>query len=181
MCVTEVWTMTTTQTNTPTFPPEIWLQITWHLDLPDLDSLAATCHVLRRLTRDPALHRVRLLVFTPERVSRSLFSINRPSLLDLVHWNIMRGLNIERRWRAGQYLYSTLVSQISSHTARTNSRPSQFANSTPLSTSNILISDLNCLPFSAPRARNPRPSRRSIPGKQLLLTSLVHSYQLSIR
>ncbi|KAB5592067.1 hypothetical protein CTheo_4519 [Ceratobasidium theobromae] len=93
---------------TPTFPPEIWLQISWHLDLPDIDSLAVSCRVLRALTRDPALQRVRLLVFTPERVNRSLFSVNRPSVLDLVHLNIMRGLGIERRWRTGQYLYSTL-------------------------------------------------------------------------
>jgi hypothetical protein len=35
--------------------------------------------------------------------------VNRPSILDLVQWNILRGLGIERRWRAGQYLYSTLV------------------------------------------------------------------------
>ncbi|KAF8600825.1 hypothetical protein BDV93DRAFT_525094 [Ceratobasidium sp. AG-I] len=95
--------------NTPVFPPEIWLQISWHLDLPDLDSLAACNRVMRSVTKDPALHRVRILVFTPERVSRSLFSVNRPSILDLVHLNILRGLGIERRWRAGQYLYSTLA------------------------------------------------------------------------
>ncbi|KAL5640404.1 hypothetical protein ACGC1H_007604 [Rhizoctonia solani] len=93
----------------PTFPPEIWLQISWYLDLPDLDALAKTCRILRLLTKDPALQRVRLLVFTPERVSRSLFSVNRPTVLDLVQWNILRGLGIERRWRAGQYLYSTSV------------------------------------------------------------------------
>ncbi|CAE6451205.1 unnamed protein product [Rhizoctonia solani] len=99
--------MTTIPYDTPTFPPEIWLQISWYLDLPDLDAIAMTCRTLCSLTRDPALQRVRLLVFTPERVSRSLFSINRPTVLDLVHWNILRGLGIERRWRAGQYLYST--------------------------------------------------------------------------
>ncbi|QRV80234.1 hypothetical protein RhiJN_22742 [Ceratobasidium sp. AG-Ba] len=101
--------MTTSTYQTPVFPPEIWLQISWHLDLPDLDSLAASSRLLRPLTKDPALHRVRILVFTPERVSRSLFSVNRPSILDLVHSNILRGLGIERRWRAGQYLYSTLA------------------------------------------------------------------------
>ncbi|CAE6446555.1 unnamed protein product [Rhizoctonia solani] len=93
--------------DTPTFPSEIWLQILWYLDLPDIDSIGRTCRILRRLTKDPALQRVRLLVFTPERVSRSLFSANRPTVLDLVHWNILRGLGIERKWRAGQYLYST--------------------------------------------------------------------------
>ncbi|CAE7087320.1 unnamed protein product [Rhizoctonia solani] len=99
--------MATIPYDTPTFPPEIWLQISWHLDLPDLDAVAETCRILRSLTKDPALQRVRLLVFTPERVSRYLFSVNRPTLLDLVHWNILRGLGVERRWRAGQYLYST--------------------------------------------------------------------------
>ncbi|KAG8782497.1 hypothetical protein FRC12_020758 [Ceratobasidium sp. 428] len=101
--------MTTSPYNTPVFPPEIWLQISWHLDLPDLDSLAASSPLLTSLTKDPALHRVRILVFTPERVSRSLFSVNRPSILDLVQLNILRGLGIERRLRAGQYLYSTLA------------------------------------------------------------------------
>ncbi|KAG9085956.1 hypothetical protein FRC06_003343, partial [Ceratobasidium sp. 370] len=67
--------MTKPPYNTPVFPPEIWLQISWHLDLPDLDSLAASSQLLTSLTKDPALHRVRILVFTPERISRSLFSV----------------------------------------------------------------------------------------------------------
>ncbi|EUC56628.1 hypothetical protein RSOL_189950 [Rhizoctonia solani AG-3 Rhs1AP] len=99
--------MTTIPSDPRVFPPEIWLQISWYLDLPDLDAIAKTCRILRLLTKDPALQRVRLLIFTPERVNRSLFSVNRPTVLDLVQWNILRGLGMERRWRAGQYLYST--------------------------------------------------------------------------
>ncbi|KAF8753834.1 F-box domain [Rhizoctonia solani] len=111
--------------DTPAFPPEIWLQISWYLDLPDIDSIGRTCRILRRLTKDPALQRVRL-VFTPERVSRSLFSANRPTVLDLVHWNILRGLGIERKWRAGQYLYSTSQAVFLLRTPRSSARATLY-------------------------------------------------------
>ncbi|CAE6417846.1 unnamed protein product [Rhizoctonia solani] len=112
--------MTTIPSDPRVFPPEIWLQISWYLDLPDLDAIAKTCRILRLLTKDPALQRVRLLIFTPERVNRSLFSVNRPTVLDLVQWNILRGLGMERRWRAGQYLYSTSSQSVRQFNAMIN-------------------------------------------------------------
>ncbi|KAG9121320.1 hypothetical protein FRC07_002754 [Ceratobasidium sp. 392] len=56
--------MTTPPYNTPVFPPEIWLQISWHLDLPDLDSLATSTPLLTSLTQDPALHRSHTIIIT---------------------------------------------------------------------------------------------------------------------
>jgi len=94
--------------------PEILLHIFSYLDLPDLACLAQLSPHLARLASDPALHRVRLLVVTPSRVSHSLFALGpqgvalRPTVGDLVHRGVMRGPGIERKWRMGLYFYSTL-------------------------------------------------------------------------
>jgi hypothetical protein len=82
------------------------------LDLPDLAALAQVSPLLARLSSDPALHRIRILVVAPSRVSHSLFGQSpqgvplRPTVGDLVLRGVMRGLGISRRWRAGAYFYS---------------------------------------------------------------------------
>ena len=86
-----------------------------YLDVPELSALAFTCHYLASLAADPILQRTRLLVVTPSRLSHSLFAIGpegsplRPSILDLIRRGVMKGLDIERRSRAGLYLYSALA------------------------------------------------------------------------
>ncbi|KAI0368862.1 hypothetical protein BV20DRAFT_980448 [Pilatotrama ljubarskyi] len=93
-------------------PPEILLYILSFLDLPDLTSLARAFPDLAQLVEDPILHRERLRVVAPSRLSHSLFGQSpsglplRPTLPDLVHRGIIRGLGVERRWRAGLYFYS---------------------------------------------------------------------------
>ncbi|KAA1467942.1 hypothetical protein DENSPDRAFT_360978 [Dentipellis sp. KUC8613] len=93
-------------------PPEILLYILSFLDLPDLAALARVTDRLAVLTADPLLHRTRLLVVAPSRVAHALFGEGphgcplRPTVPDLVHWGILRGLGIERRWRMGLYLSS---------------------------------------------------------------------------
>ena len=85
------------------------------LDVPELSTLASTCHKLASLAADPILQRTRLLVVAPSRVSHSLFGIGpqgsplRPTVLDLINRGVMKGFVIERRWRAGLYLYSALA------------------------------------------------------------------------
>ncbi|TFY69216.1 hypothetical protein EVJ58_g547 [Rhodofomes roseus] len=93
-------------------PPEVWLHIFSYLDLPELANLARVSPVLACYAEDPVLHHHRLHVVAPSRVSHSLFGQSsdglplRPTVSDLVHRGIMRGLGIERRWRAGMYFYS---------------------------------------------------------------------------
>ncbi|KAH9829424.1 uncharacterized protein C8Q71DRAFT_718294 [Rhodofomes roseus] len=83
-----------------------------YLDLPELANLARVSPVLACYAEDPVLHHHRLHVVAPSRVSHSLFGQSsdglplRPTVSDLVHRGIMRGLGIERRWRAGMYFYS---------------------------------------------------------------------------
>ncbi|KAH9049419.1 hypothetical protein EDB84DRAFT_1453834 [Lactarius hengduanensis] len=95
-------------------PQEILLHILSFLDVPELSALASTCHDLASLAADPILQRTRLLVVAPSRVSHSLFGIGpqgsplRPTVLDLINRGVMKGLVMERRWRAGLYLYSAL-------------------------------------------------------------------------
>lgn len=95
-------------------PQEIVLRILSFLDVPELSALASTCHNLASLAADPILQRTRLLVVAPSRVSHSLFGIGprgsplRPTVLDLINRGVMKGLVMERRWRAGLYLYSAL-------------------------------------------------------------------------
>ena len=85
------------------------------LDLPDLACLAQACPGLLPLVNDPVLRRERLLVVAPSRVAHSLFGTStsglplRPTLPDLVHRGIIRGMGIERRWRDGLYFASALV------------------------------------------------------------------------
>jgi len=84
------------------------------LDVPELSTLASTCHYLASLATDPILQRTRLLVVAPSRLSHSLFAIGpegsplRPTVSDLIRRGVMKSFNIERRWRAGLYLYSAL-------------------------------------------------------------------------
>ncbi|KAI0931586.1 hypothetical protein AcW1_001052 [Taiwanofungus camphoratus] len=93
-------------------PPEILLYIFSFLDLPDLASIAQISPSLACLAEDPVLHRMRIHVVAPSRISHSLFGQSpagvplRPTVADLVHRGIMRGMGIERRWRAGMYFYS---------------------------------------------------------------------------
>lgn len=87
-----------------------------YLDLPDLACLAQAVPSLSAITTDPVLHLQRLRIVYPSRVNHSLFGTGpeghglRPSVGDLVHRGVIRGLNIERRWRMGVYFYSRDVS-----------------------------------------------------------------------
>lgn len=82
------------------------------LDIPDLAALSRVSKALALLTADPVLHRTRLRVVAPSRVQHSLFGrspegiLLRPTISELVHRGVMRGLQIERRLRTGAYLYS---------------------------------------------------------------------------
>ncbi|KAF5352711.1 hypothetical protein D9756_005930 [Leucocoprinus leucothites] len=93
-------------------PPEVLLFICSYLDLPDLAALAQAVPSLGSITSDPILHLQRLRIVCPSRINHSLFGTSpeghgfRPSVGDLVHRGVMRGLNLERRWRMGVYFYS---------------------------------------------------------------------------
>ena len=86
-----------------------------YLDLPDLSSLTQAYPELAPLVADPILNHDRLWVVGPSRVSHSLFGTStagiplRPTVPELVHRGIIRGMGIERRWRDGLYIYSSLV------------------------------------------------------------------------
>lgn len=86
------------------------------LDIPELEALARASRKLAALTSDPVLHHHRLKVVSPSRVNHGLFGKGpqgdalRPTLGDLVQRGVIRGLGVERRWRNGNYLYSTIVS-----------------------------------------------------------------------
>jgi len=94
------------------FPPEILLHILSFLDLPDLAILARVVPALMHLTTDPVLHTYRLRIVSPSRLNHKLFGVSpqghtlRPTLVDLVHRGVIKGLGIERRWRMGGYFYS---------------------------------------------------------------------------
>jgi len=93
-------------------PPELLLYILSFLDLPDLTDVSRAYPELAPLTEDPLLHHTPLHVVAPSRVSHLLFGHSttgvplRPTVADLVHRGIMRGLGIEWKWRAGMYFYS---------------------------------------------------------------------------
>lgn len=109
-----------------TVPPEIMLDVcpspvilhillansfnpVLYLDLPDLVALANSSVFLRRLANDPVLHYIRLHRVAPSRLLHFLDARRnnlRPSIPDLVHRHVMRGLNLDFRWRRGIYLYS---------------------------------------------------------------------------
>ena len=87
-------------------------QLVSYLDLPELQYLASLSPLLRHLSQDRALHRTRILVVAPSRIQHALFAYGgslRPTVADLVHSGVMRGLGIERRWRHGLYFYSPQV------------------------------------------------------------------------
>ncbi|KAL7285075.1 hypothetical protein PYCCODRAFT_1436872 [Trametes coccinea BRFM310] len=96
-------------------PPEILLYILSYLDLPDLVCLARAFPELTPLVEDPILHRERLRIITPSRVAHALFGRSpagdslRPTVPDLVHRGIIRGIGVERRWRSGLYFQSPLI------------------------------------------------------------------------
>jgi hypothetical protein len=87
-----------------------------YLDLPDLTSLSQVSPYLAALASDPLLHQNRLRIIAPSRIQHSLFGQGpqgialRPTIIDLVHRGVFKGLGIERRWRDGVYLYSQRVS-----------------------------------------------------------------------
>ncbi|KAF9074856.1 hypothetical protein BDP27DRAFT_1380952 [Rhodocollybia butyracea] len=93
-------------------PTDIILHILSYLDLPDLDSLAQASPFLAALAVDPVLHKNRLRIVAPSRIQHSLFGQGpqgiafRPTVGELVHRGIMRGLSIERHWREGTYFHS---------------------------------------------------------------------------
>ncbi|PFH52226.1 hypothetical protein AMATHDRAFT_140574 [Amanita thiersii Skay4041] len=93
-------------------PAEVILHIFSYLDLPDLVSIARALPVLNSLTGDPILHAQRLNIVAPARLKHFLFSTNihgvplRPTIGDLVHRGVIRGLNVEHRWRMGEYIYT---------------------------------------------------------------------------
>ncbi|TFK41813.1 hypothetical protein BDQ12DRAFT_677206 [Crucibulum laeve] len=93
-------------------PAEILLHILSYLDLPDLAALAQVAPSLTILTSDPVLHQYRIRIVSPSRVNHYLFGTGpqghalRPTIGDLVHRGVIRGLGIERRWRMGSYFYS---------------------------------------------------------------------------
>jgi len=94
--------------------PEILLYIFSFLDFPELACIGSINPQLARLVADPALHRLRLLVVAPSRVSHALFALGpqgealRPTVGDLCQRGVMRGPGIERKWRMGLYFYSAL-------------------------------------------------------------------------
>lgn len=98
----------------------IWLAVSY-LDLPDLASLVQASPGLAGLASDPALHRNRVRVIAPSRVQHSLFGMGshglalRPTIGDLINRDVIRGLNIERRWRMGVYFYSRSVRTVQFH------------------------------------------------------------------
>ena len=98
--------------NLADIPLEILLHILSYLDLPDLASLSKVSVLFAYLAKDPVLHRTRLRLVAPSRIAHSLFAKSpmgipfRPTVSDLVQRNILRGLQIERRWRMGVYFYS---------------------------------------------------------------------------
>ncbi|KAJ4485791.1 hypothetical protein J3R30DRAFT_3655136 [Lentinula aciculospora] len=93
-------------------PADIILLIFSYLDLPDLASLAQVAPFLAVLASDPALHKNRLRIIAPSRIQHSLFAQGpqgiafRPTIAELVHRGVMRGLSIERHWREGTYFHS---------------------------------------------------------------------------
>ncbi|KAK2461408.1 hypothetical protein APHAL10511_005871 [Amanita phalloides] len=95
-----------------TLSQEVVLHIFSYLDLPDLAAVAEALPFLAALTTDPVLHSYRLTIVTPARLKHSLFSTDshglplRPTIGDLAQRGVIRGLNVEQRWRMGQYIYT---------------------------------------------------------------------------
>ena len=78
-----------------------------YLDITDLTALGLVSPFFDHLANDSTLHRIRLLVVAPSRLQHSLFAAGgklRPTIGDLVHRGVIKGLNMERRWRSGLYL-----------------------------------------------------------------------------
>ena len=93
------------------------------------------------LASDPLLQRTRLLVVAPARVDHSLFGegptgvMLRPTVPDLVNRGVLRGLNLERRWRMGLYFGSQAVRQSLHQVFTLTFSHSQSASTRPASSS----------------------------------------------
>ncbi|KAF9055818.1 hypothetical protein BJ165DRAFT_1428898 [Panaeolus papilionaceus] len=93
-------------------PAEVLLHILSFLDIPDLDALSEVLPALIPLTGDPVLHKQRLIIISPSRLNHNLFGVSpeghafRPTIADLCRRGVIKGLNIEQRWRMGAYFYS---------------------------------------------------------------------------
>ncbi|KAF5388589.1 hypothetical protein D9757_004689 [Collybiopsis confluens] len=93
-------------------PADVTLHIFSYLDLPELAALAQVSPYLATLASNPALHKNRLRVVAPSRIQHSLFGQGpqgaafRPTIAELVHRGVMKGLSIERHLREGTYFYS---------------------------------------------------------------------------
>ncbi|KAJ3721755.1 hypothetical protein C8R42DRAFT_702824 [Lentinula raphanica] len=93
-------------------PVDIALLILSYLDIPELYALSQLSPYLAVLASDPVLHKNRLRIVAPSRVQHSLFGQGpqgiafRPTIAELVHRGVMKGLSIERRWREGLYFHS---------------------------------------------------------------------------
>jgi hypothetical protein len=83
-----------------------------YLDIPEIRILTHVAFSIRILASDPILHRHRILIVAPSRVSHALFGTSPPrsTVPQLVQRNILKGMGLERRWRLGHYLYSHHVS-----------------------------------------------------------------------
>ena len=156
------------------------------LDIPDLAALSRVSKPLALLTADPVLHRTRLRVVAPSRVQHSLFGrspggiLLRPTIPELVHRGVMRGLQIERRLRTGAYLYSPHASVVEflyhfrviftlHHRLQTNMRILCVFNRHKPSSCCLLISALGC----------PRPPRSNLSITHTSYRTLNHRYSLS--
>ena len=67
------------------------------------------------LTVDAVMHTHQLHIISLSCVNHNLFGkslqghVLRPTVIDLVRRGVMRGLDLERRWRVGTYFYSLSV------------------------------------------------------------------------
>jgi hypothetical protein len=86
--------------------------------MPDISALASASCYLLPFSVDPVLHRKRLFTVAPARLNHFLASPCRPLFGDLVNRNIVRGLDLTRRWRQGNYLHSPEVKELSTHLGR---------------------------------------------------------------
>ena len=89
---------------TPTLTTTLNTKPVSYLDLPELDVLSSLSPHLRHLAHDRALHRTRILVVAPSRVEHALFAYGgalRPSIGDLVHWGVMKGLGLDHAGHLG--------------------------------------------------------------------------------
>ncbi|KZV76959.1 hypothetical protein PENSPDRAFT_568804 [Peniophora sp. CONT] len=130
-------------------PPELLLYIFSYLDLPDLAALSAAALLFRVLAADPLLHRTRLRVVAPSRVSHALFASDafgiplRPTVLELAQRGVFQALNLDRVVRLGLYLYSPVAARTYTNAVRLQRRH----------VADILASSLRARPHAPERQR----------------------------